>query len=216
MKYVTQINLMVVLVTTVFTADFAHAAQSNIGILVFDGFLTNDVTVPIDVFGAASKKSWFSSYDVVVIAATKNKTVTSEGGEVLANKTIDDDLQLDVLIVPSAYEMGTQLKNKKSIAFIAKYEKMASWLASNCSGAGVLDGKKVISWAGGEQDLLTSYPKIDVQFNQNVVVDEKVVTSNGGLVSYQTAFEWLARRRSESLQFNRLDRAFKSPWLKGS
>jgi len=80
MKYVTQINLMVVLVTTVFTADFSHAAQSNIGILVFDGFLTNDVTAPIDVFGAASKKSWFSSYDVVVIAATKNKTVTSEGG----------------------------------------------------------------------------------------------------------------------------------------
>ena len=32
------------------------AAPKKIGILVFDGFLTSDVTAPVEVFGAAIKK----------------------------------------------------------------------------------------------------------------------------------------------------------------
>ena len=39
----------------------SFAGQSKIGILVFDGFLSSDVTAPIEVFGAASKKAWFSN-----------------------------------------------------------------------------------------------------------------------------------------------------------
>ena len=44
-------------------ANSVSAGSSKIGILVFDGFLTSDVTAPIEVFGAATKKSWFSSYE---------------------------------------------------------------------------------------------------------------------------------------------------------
>lgn len=54
---------------------FSHSAT-----LVFDGFLTSDVTVPIEVFGAASKKAWFLFYDVVVISTPKDKEVVSEEG----------------------------------------------------------------------------------------------------------------------------------------
>ena len=48
----------------------ARAATSTIGILVYDGFLTSDVTAPVEVFGAASKKAWFSSYKVVTVSTT--------------------------------------------------------------------------------------------------------------------------------------------------
>ncbi len=41
------------------------------------------------------------------------------------------------------------------------------------------------------------YPKIKVEVNKNVVVDDKVITSNGGSVSYQAALELLARLSSE-------------------
>lgn len=206
------------------TASFASAASSKIGILVFDGFLTSDVTAPIEVFGAATKKSWFSSYEVVVISATKNKMVVSEEGlKVIADKTIYDDLELDVLLVPSAYDMDDVIGDKHLISFIKKQGASASWMASNCSGAfllgeaGILDGKKATTWAGGEKDLAKSYPKINVQYDQNVVIGNKVITSNGGPVSYQAAFALLAKLSSEkfskeiseSIQFNRLDRAFK-------
>lgn len=201
----------------------AANASSKIGILVFDGFLTSDVTAPVEVFGAATKKSWFSSYEVVIISATRDKSIRSEEGlQVVADKTIYDDLKLDVLIVPSSYDMDHLAKNRDLVGFIESQGKSAKWLASNCSGAsllgeaGILNGKKATTWAGGERDLARAYPKINVQYNQNVVVDQNVVTSNGGPVSYQAAFALLAKLSSESfareisasIQFDRLQTAF--------
>lgn len=202
----------------------ANATTSKIGILVFEGFLTSDVTAPVEVFGAATKKSWFSSYEVILVSTTKNKRVVSEEGlNVVADKTIYDKLDLDILIIPSAYDMDDHLGNKDLITFIKKQGRTASWMASNCSGAfllgesGILDGKKATTWAGGEKSLSKAYPRINVQYDQNVVVDSKVITSNGGPVSYQAAFELLAKLSSdkfakeisESIQFNRLERAFR-------
>lgn len=217
--------LPILLIVALTSIGRSNTASSKIGILVFDGFLTSDVTAPVEVFGAATKKSWFSSYEVVVVSATRNKTVLSEEGlKVVADQTIYDDTSLDVLLVPSAYEMGSLLSNKDLIKYIEKQAETASWMASNCSGAfllgeaGVLDGKKATTWAGGEQDLARSYPAIEVQYDQNVVTDENVITSNGGPVSYQAAFELLAKLSSEefsqeiseSIQFNRLEQAFNS------
>ncbi len=217
-------NLLVIAGILLFINTSAYAASSKIGILVFDGFLTSDVTAPIEVFGAATKKSWFSSYEMLVISATKKKEILSEEGlKIIADKTIYDNLKLDVLIIPSAYEMKGFLKNKELIEFIEQQSQQASWMASNCSGAfllgeaGVLDGKKATTWAGGEKGLAKAYPKIKVQYDTNVVIDDKVITSNGGPVSYQAAFALLAKLSSdkfskeisEAIQFNRLASAFK-------
>ncbi|MEE9337735.1 MAG: DJ-1/PfpI family protein [Methylococcaceae bacterium] len=127
-----------------------------------------------------------------------------------------------MLIVPSAYEMEEYLNNKNLIQYIKKQSQSASWMASNCSGAfllgaaGVLDGKNATTWAGGEKELAKTYPKIKVQYDKNVVIDRKVITSNGGPVSYQAAFELLTQLSSqkfsneisEAIQFNRLGKAF--------
>ncbi len=210
---------LITLLTAIVFCQVASAKQSLIGILVFDGFLTSDVTAPVEVFGAATKTSWFSSYNIVIISTTKNKTVTSEEGlTIVSDKTIYDDLDLDVLIVPSSYDMKEHINNKALISFIRNKNKTASWMASNCSGAfllgeaGVLDGKQATTWFGGEMDLKNSYPKIDVKFNQNVVVDDRVITSNGGPVSYEAAFillEKLSSKKfsneiSNTIQFNRI------------
>lgn len=201
----------------------ANAASSKIGIIVFDDFLTSDVTAPLEVFGAASKKAWFSSYEVVLISVTQSKQVKSEEGlTVVAEHSIYDDLKLDVLLVPSAYDMDDVLSNKDLLKFIQKHEKTGGWLASNCSGAfllgeaGVLSGKSATTWSGGEKSLQKDYPDINVLFDTNVVVDGKTVTSNGGLVSYQAAFKLLALMSSQkfsdqiakSLQFPRLGSYF--------
>jgi transcriptional regulator GlxA family with amidase domain len=114
--------------------------------------------------------------------------------------------------------MDPVLQNKDLIQFIQKQSDSGSWMASNCAGAfllgkaGILDGKQATTWAGGEKLLAEAYPKIQVQFNKNVVVDDKVITSNGGVVSYQAAFELLSKLTSEkfaegiskSIQFHRL------------
>jgi transcriptional regulator GlxA family with amidase domain len=204
------------------SVSFVNA--ETIGILVFDGFLTSDVTAPIEVFGAAVKKPLFSKYKLTVISATKEKTVISEEGlRIIADQTIYDDPKVDILIVPSSYGIEKFQKNVDLINFIKKQNQSASWMASNCAGAfllgaaGVLDGKHATTWAGGEKQLAASYPKIKVEFDKNVVVDDKVITSNGGPVSYQAAFELLSKLSSEkfaneisdSIQYSRLKNAFK-------
>ena len=116
-----RLMLSLILAISLLLTGFANAAQSTIGILVFDGFLTSDVTAPVEVFGAATKKAWFSSYEVVVISATKNKTVVSEEGlTIVADKTIYDELKLDVVMVPSAYDMDDLVSDKNLIDFIKK------------------------------------------------------------------------------------------------
>lgn len=204
-------------------ASSSWAADKRIGIVVFDGVLTSDVTAPIEVFGAASKKAWFSDYAVTVLSATREKTITTEEGlTIVAEGTIYDPQQFDVVIVASAYDMDPVLDSKDLTHFIKTQAKQASWMASNCSGAfllgqaGLLDGKRATTWAGGEKSLASAFPKAQVVFDQNVVVDQGIITSNGGPVSYQAAFALLAklsseefsREISEAIQFDRLKNAF--------
>lgn len=200
----------------------AQAASKTIGIIVFDGFLTGDVTGPIEVLGAAKNQPEFKDYKITLISAHKKlKIISEEGLPLLAEKTIHDGGKYDVLIVPSAYEMKHYLENKELIDFI-KAHKNASAIASNCSGAhllaeaGILNGKNATTWAGGEKDLQKNYPQVKVQTNINYVVDGNIITSNGGPVSYQAALKLLemlssksfAEKISSSIQFDRISKTY--------
>jgi len=215
-------KLFVLLLICTF-AGLANAAKQTIGILVYDGVLSSDITAPIEVFGAATKTAWFSDYEVKLISAKKQAYVRSaEGLTVKVDNTIDDTLELDVLLVPSTYDMAPLISNARLVSFIRTKAQHASWVASNCSGAfllaesGVLDGLKATTWAGGEQALRSAYPNVDVQFDQNVVVDRNVITSNGSVVSYQAALLLLEKLSSkkfaseiaDTIQWSRLRNAF--------
>src|SRR5262249_18811364 len=118
------------------TAAAAPAPTKTIGILVFDGFLTSDVTAPLEVFGAATKRAPIADYRVVLISATREKDVRSEEGlRIVADQTIYDPARVDVLIVPSSYHMDPLVANHDLVAFISAQNRSAAWMASNCSGA---------------------------------------------------------------------------------
>lgn len=118
---------------------------------------------------------------------------------------IYEEHQLTVLLLPSSYEMKPLLNNKDLIKFICTQASHVDWLASNCSGsyllaeAGLLDGKKATTWAGGEADLQKQYPEVKVQSDSNYVVDGNIITSNGSVVSYTAAVKLLSLMSSESL-----------------
>ncbi|WP_337222667.1 DJ-1/PfpI family protein [Vibrio alginolyticus] len=185
----------------------AHAADKRIGILVYDGVLTSDVTAPLEVFGVASRLTWFSDYDVLTISVSDQKTITTEEGlKIGVDAWIGDLPELDVLVLTSSYDMDALIENKDLIHFIRTTSKAADWMASNCSGAylyllaeaGLLNGKKATTWAGGENGFQRDYPAVKVQVDQNFVIDDGVITSNGSLVSYQAALKLLHLMTSES------------------
>ncbi|PTP81226.1 DJ-1/PfpI family protein [Vibrio splendidus] len=199
------VALLTVFISLFLLAPTASAKNKKIGILVYDGVLTSDVTAPLEVFGVASRLTWFSDYDVVTISVTDRPTVvTEEGLNIGVDAWIGDKPQLDVLILTSSYSMEPLLNNKTLINYIASTAKQAEWMASNCSGAyllaeaGVLDGKQATTWAGGEVDFQDDYPKIKVLADTNYVIDDKVLTSNGSLVSYQAALKLLNLMSSQS------------------
>lgn len=198
----------------------SHAADKRIGILVYDKVLSSDVTAPAEVFGVATRKSWFSNYEVLLIGVDRDVPVvtTEEGIRLTVDKTIYDNPQLDALIVTSSYVMDTLFENKDLTKFLTEQAKSVSWLASNCSGAflyahaGLLNGYTATTWAGGEKQLQREFPKINVVEDRNVVVDRNRISSNGGVPSYQGALVLLAQMTSErkakevfeTIQLNRL------------
>jgi len=183
----------------------ASAADKRIGILVFDGVLSSDVTAPIEVFGIASKQSWFSDYETLIInVGNKSSVTTEEGIRLLVDAKLQDQPEVDVLLMPSSYDMDPLIENQALISYIQNTAKHAEWMASNCSGAfvlaeaGVLEGKKATTWAGGETDLAKAYPNINVQYDTNYVIDGNVITSNGSVVSYEAALALLEEMSSKS------------------
>jgi transcriptional regulator GlxA family with amidase domain len=200
-------------------ANSAYADKKTIGILVYDGVLSSDVTAPAEVFGVATKKAWFTDYEVKMISVNNQPFImTEEGLRINVDSHIGLPQQLTVLIVPSAYKMKPLINNKALIDFIQQQGKQATWLASNCSGAlllaesGFLDGKNATTWAGGETNFQKNYPSVLVQNDKNYVIADNIITSNGGVVSYVSAIKLLSLMSSEklakqvfaTLQINRL------------
>jgi transcriptional regulator GlxA family with amidase domain len=172
----------------------------QIGIIVFDGVLTAEVTGPAEVFGIAAQRDWFKGSTVRLIGVEQRPYIcTEEGLRLAVDATIADDLTLDVLLVPGGNDVGHLLEHRELNAFIRKQEETAEWLGSYCAGAfvlggaGVLDGRQATTWFGGEASLQEQFPAINVIHDQPVVVDNRRITANGGLVSYQAALVLLGR-----------------------
>ena len=182
-----------------------YGVSNKIGIVVFDGVLTSDVTAPAEVFGIASNTSWFSNYEVIFInVGTEQFVTTEEGLGIRVDAFLKDTPKVDVLLIPSAYDMKPLLNNESLLAYIRSVRADGKWLASNCSGAfvlaesGVLDNKKATTWSGGESGFQDDYPGVKVQHDTNYVVDDKIISSNGSVVSYQAALVLLQYLAGES------------------
>ncbi len=172
----------------------------TIGLLMYNGVLTTEVTAAADVFTKYTEDNK-QLFNVITIAENKNAIVTEEGLQMIADYTFSDCPELQVLFVPSAYDMSTQVKNKKIITFIQNKDKETQYTVSNCAGAqligasGIADGKKIVTWIGGGEQLQKDYPNLIVENDSLVafVEDGKYSSSNGNLVTYISALNLLEK-----------------------
>ena len=103
-------TLLALLLTSLLSLS-SQAADKQIGILVWDGVLTSDITAPLEVFGHASQLSWFRDYNVSLIHIDSKPSVTThENISLNVQHQLSEQPSLDVLIVPSAYDMGPILR----------------------------------------------------------------------------------------------------------
>lgn len=184
-------------------SDKAKKLDKNlpiIGLLMYDDVLITELTAPMDVFTKHSE-SEEKLFNVIIIAETYDFIVSEEGLKMFPDYTIENCPKLDVLIVPSAYDMSRQIKNKNLVGFITAQNNNTEYTVSNCSGAnligesGIADGKKIVTWIGGGEDLQKNYPNLKVQDDGTIgyVEDGKFLSSNGNLVSYISSLELLEK-----------------------
>ncbi len=176
----------------------------TIGLLMYNGVLTTEVTATADVFTkpTADGKQLFN---VITIAESAEPIITEEGLKIVPDYTFDTSPKLDVLFVPSAYDMYAQVHNEKIVSFIKERNKETKYTVSNCAGAqligasGIADGKKIVTWIGGGKQLQMDYPNLKVQNDSLVtfVEDGKFSSSNGNLASYITALNLVEKMTSK-------------------
>lgn len=172
----------------------------TIGILIFDQVLMTDITAPIDVFAKHSEDGK-QLFNVITIAERYDLFTSEEGLKMFPDYTISNAPKLDILIVPSAYDMTSQVANKNVVEFIREQNKNTDYTVSNCAGAtligeaGIADGRRIVTWVGGGADLQKNYPNLKVQDDSKVsfVEDGKFMSSNGNLATYISSLELLEK-----------------------
>jgi transcriptional regulator GlxA family with amidase domain len=172
----------------------------KVGILVFEGFLANEVVAPLDVFTKANENGK-PLFNVFLVAENNGPYVSEEGLKIISDITIANCPDLDVLIVPSSMNPDNQTQNQSLIGFINQQNTKTEYTASHCAGAfllgeaGVANGKQVVTYCGGNEALQKDYPSLLVQNDSvnSVVMDGKIISSNGNLVSYLASLELLEK-----------------------
>ncbi|MEQ9306295.1 MAG: glutamine amidotransferase, partial [Marinoscillum sp.] len=91
----------------------------TVGLLMYTGVLTTEVTAPLDVFTKLSEDG-LRLFNVVTIAEGSQAIVSEEGLTMVPDYNFENAPKLAVLFVPSAYDMDAQLKNRNIIEFIQR------------------------------------------------------------------------------------------------
>ncbi len=172
----------------------------TIGLLMYDGVLTTEVTAAADVFTKLTEDSK-QLFNVVTISQSDEAIASEEGLKLVPDYTFANCPKLNVLFVPSAYDMSTQVANTAIVDFIRQKNAETQYTVSNCAGAqligaaGIAEGKKIVTWIGGGKQLQIDYPKLLVQDDSLVtyVEDGKFLSSNGNLASYVSSLELLKK-----------------------
>lgn len=175
----------------------------TIGLLMYNGVLATEVTAAADVFTKPTEDGK-QLFNVITIAEAENLIITEEGLKLVPDRTFENCPKLDVLFVPSAYDMYAQVHNDKIVSFIREKNTETKYTVSNCAGAqligasGIADGKKIVTWIGGGEQLQKDYPNLLVQNDSLVsyVEDGKFSSSNGNLASYISALNLLEKMTS--------------------
>lgn len=186
-------NLKITLMLSLFVSFWISAAQAQkpitVGILALDGPYITETAGALDVYHHVPA----DKLKVVLISDTDKEMKTYEGMPFRANYTIDNAPKLDVLVVPSgAGSLERDLKNQKVIDWIKSTAKEVKFVTSHCEGAfllgtaGLLDGKNATTFPTDRTDLQKRFPKANVK-EERVVVDGNLVTSGGGLATYEGA-----------------------------
>jgi cyclohexyl-isocyanide hydratase len=150
--------------------------QLTIGALIFPDMDQCDFTGPFEALARVPNSRFLT------IWKDKNPVRDLAGMQLLADTTIDEAPQLDVLLVPGGHGQEALMHDEVVLSFIRKQEACARYVFSVCTGAllcgaaGLLRGKRATThWTAME--VLPYFGAIPC--DERVVIDGKLISAGG-------------------------------------
>jgi len=150
----------------------------NAGILVFNDVEELDFTSPFEVLSYV-KKIKPDSINVWLIG-TDEKTVKGFNGlRFIADYTIDDCPNLDVLVIPGGQGRKTAMKKTKGLNFVNSRYSELKYLSSVCTGSFIIASAGLLK----DKHATTYHTAFDELSEMGVLVEKSKVVQDGKIIT---------------------------------
>lgn len=176
----------------------ATPVRIRVGILVYEGVYDVEFVAPLEVFQHATGYTK-NRLEVFTVAPHGGVLRTADGLRIEADFTFQTAPHIDWLVVPSGKNSERDLHDPELVDWIRQTARKAKLVQSNCDGAfllaaaGLLEGKRAVTYPGSSDRLKAMYPHITVLRNLRFVDDRGVITSPGGAASFDPALYLLEK-----------------------
>lgn len=167
--------------------------------LVVDGVYNTELMAPYDVF----QHTVFHikpGIEVFTVSPTGEPVTTFEGLRIVPAYGFQNAPAADILVVLSARgSMDVDLRNPEMIGWVRRVGGQARHVVSLCDGAfvlaqaGLLEGVPATTFPDDYKRFAQMFPGLDLRVNVSFVDAGKVLTSQGGALSYDVAMHLVDR-----------------------
>lgn len=176
----------------------------KVGIFIYPEAEVLDFSGPYEVFTTANRLLEAPKFDTCLIAPNTDVVRARGNFKVVADFTIDDHPELDLLIVVGGYH-DEIVQDRRVIDWLKKQSQSVPLLSSVCTGvfmwaeAGILSGKTVTTHHQDVDDLRQKYPRLSVITGQRWVEQGDFISSAGISAGIDMSLRWLERLVSTEL-----------------
>lgn len=168
-----------------------------VGIFIYDGCYNTELVASYDVFNhtGAIVEQWNVSphIQVVTVAPKLSQIQTAEGLRIAPDHSFTDCPPLDVLVIPSGVRFREDILRIDWTRWIAAMSERAKYTISHAWGsfllaaAGRLEHRKATTFPADSDRMKQVFPNVAVVKDMRFIQDGAVITSSGGIASYEAS-----------------------------
>lgn len=177
----------------------------KVGIVIFDRVEVLDFAGPFEVFSVSRGDEGEKLYDVSLIAE-ENRIIKARGNFLVQpNSTMEEELELDVLLIPGGYGTRTEMHNEKLLKWIQTQFNGLELLLSVCTGslvlakANLLENLSATTHHGAIKELEEVAPNTEVKRDIKYVDNGKIITSAGISAGIEMALHVVERHHGKDM-----------------
>ena len=171
-----------------------------VGALLFPGFELLDVYGPLEMFGVLPEH-----FRLVMLGESTGPVASAQGPQGLVERTLAYPGPVDLLLVPGGIGTRAAVRSPAILEFVRSMQPAVEYLASVCTGAGVLAASGVLDGRRATTNKMVFHwpqsvgPRVQWVPEARWVVDGNVVTSGGVAAGMDMALALIGRMLGEEV-----------------